>query len=118
MNVLRYPHKSQLFALGERAVACRRKMAAYGSLISLSHLIEQVLHYNARKPIFRDEFLRQLQVVCRDVSFVQDFLESYSGTVEMKGLESRIVDAAYAAQDAIDSHVLASIRDPSHNSLS
>ncbi|KAI3459667.1 hypothetical protein Pfo_016330 [Paulownia fortunei] len=90
-------------------------MAAYAALVSLMHIIEQIQHH-PRPPISLDQ--KQIESLMEKVTLLQDFLEGYShgSSKEADGLESRIADAAYAAEDMIESHVVDKIlsRSTSH----
>ncbi|KAI3455560.1 hypothetical protein Pfo_012223 [Paulownia fortunei] len=90
-------------------------MAAYAALVSLMHIIEQIQHH-PRPPISLDQ--KQVESLMEKVTFLQDFLEGYShgGSKEADGLESRIADAAYAAEDMVESQVVGKIlsRSTSH----
>ncbi|KAL7152870.1 hypothetical protein ABFS83_04G127100 [Erythranthe nasuta] len=83
-------------------------MAAYGALVSLSHILDQILLHPppAYHFIFAREQIESLQI--RVLSLL-DFLENnYSrklSSKEMEDLESRIADASYAAEDVIESNL-------------
>ncbi|KAL8056609.1 hypothetical protein ABFX02_04G129800 [Erythranthe guttata] len=83
-------------------------MAAYGALVSLSNILDQILLHPppAHHFIFVREQIESLQI--RVLSLL-DFLENnYScklSSKEMEDLESRIVDASYAAEDVIESNL-------------
>ncbi|KAH6776855.1 hypothetical protein C2S51_008167 [Perilla frutescens var. frutescens] len=79
-------------------------MAAYAALVSVSHVIEQIQQH-PRPPITVDQ--AQIQRLTQNVAFLQDFLECYSNVNEE--LESRIADAAYAAEDTIESAIVSQI---------
>ncbi|KAI3455561.1 hypothetical protein Pfo_012224 [Paulownia fortunei] len=78
-------------------------MAAYAALVSLMHIMEQIQH---RSPISLDK--KQIESLHKRVSFLQEFLEDYShgASKEEEGLMSRIADAAYAAEDITESHIV------------
>ncbi|KAL3630467.1 hypothetical protein CASFOL_023451 [Castilleja foliolosa] len=75
-------------------------MAAYASLVSVMHII-QTIHNHPRPPI--SFYNKQLKSLTNNITFLQQFLETHS--IEDDGLESRIADAAYAAEDIIESHI-------------
>ncbi|KAL0354515.1 UNVERIFIED_CONTAM: putative late blight resistance proteinR1B-17 [Sesamum radiatum] len=87
---------------------------AYAALVSLVQTIEQIQHH-PRPPISLDK--QQLQSLREQVAFLQDFLELYSHrliTQECEdGLVIRIADAAHAAEDAIENHIVDQILDQS-----
>ncbi|KAK6125043.1 hypothetical protein DH2020_041221 [Rehmannia glutinosa] len=79
-------------------------MAAYAALVSLRHIIEQLQHH-PRPPISLHKL--QVESLTERVTFLQDFLENYSC---VDALEGRIADAAYAAEDIIESHIVDQIQ--------
>ncbi|KAL8529488.1 hypothetical protein ACS0TY_006787 [Phlomoides rotata] len=85
-------------------------MAAYAALVSLMHIIEQIQHH-PRPPISLDE--EQVKSLGKKITFLQDFLESYSHDKSCKGTESHIAEAAYAAEDVIESRIVDQILDGS-----
>lgn len=81
-------------------------MAAYAAVSSLVHTIEQIEHH-PYPPVSLDKQL--VESLTKRVAFLQDFLEGYSHLpgyrIEEQRLESRITDAAYAAEDVIESPI-------------
>ncbi|KAL0319416.1 UNVERIFIED_CONTAM: putative late blight resistance proteinR1A-10, partial [Sesamum angustifolium] len=97
---------------------CESDMAtAYAALVSLVHTIEQIQHH-PRPPISLDK--QQLQSLQEQVAFLQDSLELYSHRLIIQeyegGLVIRIADAAHAAEDVIESHIVDQILDQSTSS--
>ncbi|KAK4427371.1 putative late blight resistance proteinR1B-8 [Sesamum alatum] len=84
--------------------------AAYAALVSLVHTIEQIQHH-PRPPISLDE--NQVQSLHEMVAFLQDFLEPYASQEYEDGLLIRIADAAHAAEDVIENHIVDQILDQS-----
>ncbi|XP_057802938.1 putative late blight resistance protein homolog R1A-10 [Salvia miltiorrhiza] len=84
-------------------------MAAYAALVSLMHIIDDLESHHS-PPISLDK--QQVQSLTENVTFLQEFLEAYNSPVsdEADPLEMRIADAAYAAEDAIESHIVAKIQ--------
>ncbi|KAK6124736.1 hypothetical protein DH2020_041519 [Rehmannia glutinosa] len=85
-------------------------MAAYAALVSLWHIIEQIQHH-PRPPISLHN--EQIESLTEKITFLQDFLEGYSingGSEDPDALEGRIADAAYAAEDIIESHIVDQIQ--------
>ncbi|KAL6539804.1 hypothetical protein OROHE_011575 [Orobanche hederae] len=83
-------------------------MAAYAALVSLMHTLEQIKHH-PRPPISLDK--TQVESLDQWSVFLQSFLEGYShvGHIndnESADLEMQIADAAYAAEDVIESHIV------------
>ncbi|KAL8458622.1 hypothetical protein ACS0TY_036222 [Phlomoides rotata] len=82
-------------------------MAAYAALVSVMHIIDQIEHH-PRPPISLDKL--QVESLTEKIAFLQEFLEGYKSHVvyssEADALEMRIADAAYAAEDAIESHIM------------
>ncbi|KAL6585340.1 hypothetical protein OROMI_004629 [Orobanche minor] len=86
-------------------------MVAYGALVSVMQIIDQ-LHRHPHPPIsLRKEHVEPLAA---NVTFLQEFLEGYnphrSYTSEADPLESRVAEAAYAAEDVIESYIVDHIR--------
>ncbi|XP_042003008.1 uncharacterized protein LOC121752161 [Salvia splendens] len=83
--------------------------AAYAALVSLTHVLHQILHPPPLNQIIipRDQIL-SLQ---HKVYFLLDSLETYSRVEEIQDLETKIAEAAYAAEDILESHVVTQIRD-------
>lgn len=86
-------------------------MAAYAALVSLSHILHQIMHpplslHITTIPSERVATLRE------KVSFLIDFLESFPSrrNQEIKDVEKRIIDAAYEAEDIIESDVVMQIQ--------
>ncbi|KAL8458629.1 hypothetical protein ACS0TY_036229 [Phlomoides rotata] len=82
-------------------------MAAYAALVSVMHIIDQIEHH-PRPPISLHKL--QVESLTEKIAFLQEFLEGYKSHVvyssEADALEMRIADAAYAAEDAIESHIM------------
>ncbi|KAG8380148.1 hypothetical protein BUALT_Bualt07G0163400 [Buddleja alternifolia] len=80
-------------------------MAAYAALVSVMHTIEQI-QLHPSPPISLDQ--KQVQSLTENITFLQDFLEVYphNGSQEAYDLEGRIRDAARAAEDVIESHIV------------
>lgn len=77
--------------------------AAYAALVSLSHIIQQILH-----PPPTHYFLiptKQIESLQEHVCSLIDFLEKHSSQ-ETAHLEKRIVGAAHEAEDIIESYVV------------
>ncbi|GFQ04727.1 putative late blight resistance protein homolog r1a-6 [Phtheirospermum japonicum] len=84
-------------------------MAAYAALVSVMHIIETIQNH-PRPPIsFNKE---QLHSLTQNIIFLQQFLETHS--IDDDGLEGRIADAAYEAEDVIESHIVDQIEDNAH----
>ncbi|XP_057800186.1 putative late blight resistance protein homolog R1B-16 [Salvia miltiorrhiza] len=84
-------------------------MAAYAALVSLMHIIDDLESHHS-PPISLDK--QQIQSLTENVMFLQEFLEAYTSSVsdEADPFEMRIADVAYAAEDAIESHIVAKIQ--------
>ncbi|XP_057803090.1 putative late blight resistance protein homolog R1B-13 [Salvia miltiorrhiza] len=84
-------------------------MAAYAALVSLMHIIDDLESHHS-PPISLDK--QQVQSLTENVMFLQEFLEAYNSPVsdEADPFEMRIADAAYAAEDAIEFHIVAKIQ--------
>ncbi|XP_047961712.1 probable disease resistance protein RXW24L [Salvia hispanica] len=86
-------------------------MAAYAALVSLMHLIDDIENHHS-PPISLDK--HQIQSLTENVTFLQQFLQAYKSLVsdsdEADPLEMRIADAAYAAEDVIESHIVDKIQ--------
>ncbi|XP_073124853.1 putative late blight resistance protein homolog R1A-10 [Henckelia pumila] len=84
-------------------------VVAYAALMSLLNTSEFILHPS-------HQWLRinilQIESLQQKVHLLQEFLEDYSHIAhqEMAGVESQIAAAAYAAEEIIESYVLALIR--------
>ncbi|KAL2492823.1 NBS-LRR class resistance protein Fy8-Ry8 [Abeliophyllum distichum] len=78
---------------------------AYAALLSLTHVLEQNLNPDYQYLILCEK--QQIASLLKKISFLQDFLDNSSPksikTVEC--LESQIRDAAYKAEDIIESHM-------------
>ncbi|XP_047947514.1 putative late blight resistance protein homolog R1B-8 [Salvia hispanica] len=86
-------------------------MAAYGALVSLMHIID-TLEKHPSPPISIDK--KQVQSLTQNITFLQEFLDSYISPVVVDGceadpLERRIADAVYAAEDVIESQIVVQI---------
>ncbi|XP_047957436.1 putative late blight resistance protein homolog R1B-16 [Salvia hispanica] len=86
-------------------------MAAYGALVSLMHIID-TLHKHPSPPISIHP--KQTDSLTEKVTFLENFLEIYNPHLdyskEADPLESSIADAAYAAEDIIEAHVVDQIK--------
>ncbi|XP_057801649.1 uncharacterized protein LOC131016882 [Salvia miltiorrhiza] len=84
-------------------------MAAYAALVSLMHIIDDLERHHS-PPISLNK--QQVQSLTEIITFLQEFLEANNSPVsdEPDPLEMRIADAAYAAEDAIESHIVAKIQ--------
>lgn len=82
-------------------------MAAYAALVSLTHVIDN-LQLHPCPPI--SLHIKQVESLTEKICFLLDFVEVYNPhlgyTTEADPLESRIADAAYAAEDVIESHIV------------
>ncbi|XP_057801533.1 putative late blight resistance protein homolog R1B-23 [Salvia miltiorrhiza] len=82
-------------------------MAAYAALVSVMHIIDTIEHHHS-PPISIDK--QQVESLTQTVIFLQEFLEGYKSPVadgdEADPLEMRIVDAAHAVEDVIESHIV------------
>ncbi|KAL0397261.1 UNVERIFIED_CONTAM: putative late blight resistance proteinR1B-16 [Sesamum calycinum] len=80
---------------------------AYAALVSLAQTLEQIMnhHQYCSIPLICEEQL--FESLLQKLSFLQAFLEDYSqnGGETVEGLEGRIRDVAYRAEDIIESHV-------------
>ncbi|KAL2515310.1 Disease resistance protein RPM1 [Forsythia ovata] len=78
---------------------------AYAALVSLTHVLDQTLNRDYQYLILGEK--QQIASLLEKVSFLQDFLDNSSQknikTVEC--LESLIRDAAYKAEDIVESHM-------------
>ncbi|XP_047960679.1 putative late blight resistance protein homolog R1A-10 isoform X2 [Salvia hispanica] len=85
-------------------------MAAYAALISLMRVIDDI-ETHPFPPIFLDK--QQVESLTEKLVFLQEFLESYNSPYaysdEADPLEMRIVDAAQAAEDVIESYIIDTI---------
>ncbi|GFQ03039.1 putative late blight resistance protein homolog r1b-23 [Phtheirospermum japonicum] len=84
-------------------------MAAYAALVSVMHIIETIQNH-PRPPISFDK--EQLHSLTQNITFLQQFFETHS--IDDDGLEGRIADAAYAAEDVIESHIVDQIEANAH----
>ncbi|EYU21791.1 hypothetical protein MIMGU_mgv1a001064mg [Erythranthe guttata] len=88
-------------------------MAAYAALLSLKYIIQQI-QLHPRPPISLDQ--NQVVSLTKSLNFLQDFLEGYSygsSSISREAvdvLESRIKDAAHAAEDIIETRIVDQIR--------
>ncbi|XP_057801532.1 putative late blight resistance protein homolog R1C-3 [Salvia miltiorrhiza] len=82
-------------------------MAAYAALVSLMHTIDTIEHHHS-PPICIDK--QQVESLTQIITFLQEFLQGYKSPVadgdEADPLEMRIVDAAHAVEDVIESHIV------------
>ncbi|KAL3619506.1 hypothetical protein CASFOL_037076 [Castilleja foliolosa] len=84
-------------------------MAAYAALVSLMHTIDNIEHHHS-PPISLPK--QQVQSLTQNITFLQKFLEAYNPQASEEladPLEMRIADAAYAAEDVIESHIVDTI---------
>ncbi|XP_075479694.1 putative late blight resistance protein homolog R1A-3 [Primulina tabacum] len=81
-------------------------MAAYASLLSLGHILDQLIQLPPRQRAVLDG--AQIRSLLQNISFLQDFLEEFSLTRgdEIQALEEKIARSAYAAEDIIESYAL------------
>ncbi|XP_020548128.1 putative late blight resistance protein homolog R1A-3 [Sesamum indicum] len=81
-------------------------VAAYASLLSLSHVLENIQHPARRTRLHLDS--NQLQTLQQKVQFLLEFLEVDSGRIslEMEDLARQIAILADEAEDVIDLHVV------------
>ncbi|XP_073036469.1 LOW QUALITY PROTEIN: late blight resistance protein R1-A-like [Primulina eburnea] len=88
-------------------------MAAYASLLSLGHILDQLLQHPPRQRAVLDE--AQIHSLLQNIGFLQQFLEEFSLTRgdEIQALEEEIVISAYAAEDIIESRVVDQILEDS-----
>ncbi|KAH6812439.1 hypothetical protein C2S51_026201 [Perilla frutescens var. frutescens] len=86
-------------------------MAAYAALTSLMQILDQ-LERHPFPPISLDR--QQVDSLTEIVTSLQEFLEGYNSPFvdsdEADPLEMRIADAAYAAEDVIESYIVDNIR--------
>ncbi|KAK4414153.1 putative late blight resistance proteinR1A-10 [Sesamum alatum] len=80
---------------------------AYAALVSLTQTLDQILNYHqycSIPLICEQQLFESLQ---DKLSFLQAFLEGYAqiGGEAVEGLEGRMRDVAYEAEDIIESHV-------------
>ncbi|XP_047957439.1 putative late blight resistance protein homolog R1A-10 [Salvia hispanica] len=82
-------------------------MAAYAALVSVTNIMD-TLHLHPRPPISLHP--KQAESLTEKITFLQKFLTIYNPHLdysrEADPLESRIADAAYAAEDMIESHIV------------
>ncbi|KAL7099396.1 hypothetical protein ACP275_09G082300 [Erythranthe tilingii] len=84
-------------------------MAAYAALLSLKHIIQQI-QLHPRPPISLHQ--NHVYSLSENINFLQDFLEGYSygsSSISREAvdvLESRIADAAHAAEDIIETRIV------------
>ncbi|KAL1538126.1 putative late blight resistance protein R1B-17 isoform X3 [Salvia divinorum] len=82
-------------------------MAAYAALLSLMHIIDNLRLY-PRPPLRLHH--KQAHLLTEKAAHLQQFLERYNPrlgySTEADPLELRIADAAYAAKDVIESHIV------------
>ncbi|KAL2243750.1 putative late blight resistance protein homolog R1A-10 [Sesamum indicum] len=81
-------------------------VAAYASLLSLSHVMENLQHPARRTRLHLD--WNQVQTLHQKVQFLLEFLEVDSGRIsqEMEDLARQISILAHEAEDVIDLHVV------------
>ncbi|XP_057801548.1 putative late blight resistance protein homolog R1C-3 [Salvia miltiorrhiza] len=82
-------------------------MAAYAAIVSVIHIIDTIEHHHS-PPICIDK--QQVESLTQILTFLQEFLEGYKSPVadgdEADPLEMRIVDAAHAVEDVIESYIV------------
>ncbi|KAL6587540.1 hypothetical protein OROMI_000518 [Orobanche minor] len=85
-------------------------MAAYASLVSLMHIVHDIQHHHS-PPISMDK--HQAQSLSQIIAHLQLFLQgrhhcssATETTDEADPLEMQIADAAYKAEDIIESHIV------------
>ncbi|KAL2474196.1 Disease resistance protein RPP13 [Forsythia ovata] len=78
---------------------------AYAALLSLTQILEQTLHHDYQYLILDEK--QQITSLLQKVYSLQEFLEKSSRTIceAIKGLESKIINAAYEAEEIIESHL-------------
>ncbi|XP_057763628.1 putative late blight resistance protein homolog R1B-16 [Salvia miltiorrhiza] len=80
--------------------------AAYATLVSALNIINN-LHHHPHPPVCL--VIKQVESLTQKINFLLEFLEGYNPhrgySKEADPLESRIADAAYAAEHAIESHI-------------
>ncbi|XP_057763786.1 putative late blight resistance protein homolog R1B-16 [Salvia miltiorrhiza] len=80
--------------------------AAYATLVSALNIINN-LHHHPRPPV--SLHTKQVESLTQKIHFLLQFLQGYNAqrgySKEADPLESRIADAAYAAEHAIESHI-------------
>ncbi|KAL0341558.1 UNVERIFIED_CONTAM: putative late blight resistance proteinR1A-10 [Sesamum calycinum] len=81
-------------------------VAAYASLLSLSHVLENIQYPARRSRLHLDS--EQVQTLQEKVKFLLEFLEVHSGrnSQEMEDLARQIAIVADEAEDVIDLHVV------------
>ena len=93
-------------------------MAAYGALVSVMQIIDQ-LQTHPHPPISIHQ--KHLESLTQLITSLQKFLESYSPhrgyTEEEDVWESRIAEAAYHAEDVIESYIVDQIHVRSRNGV-
>ncbi|KAK4381659.1 putative disease resistance protein RGA3 [Sesamum angolense] len=90
-------------------------VAAYSSLVSLMHVLDNVQHPVRRHQLHLDT--DQIQSLQEKVEFLQGFLELHSQRIspEMEDLAKRLAVAADEADDIIDFHVVNQLRERSQD---
>ncbi|KAL0318450.1 UNVERIFIED_CONTAM: hypothetical protein Sangu_2001200 [Sesamum angustifolium] len=88
-------------------------VAAYATLNSLSHVLDNLQHPARLRRLHVDT--NQIQSLQEKVQFLLDFLEAHSQRTseEIKDLGEQIADAAAEAEEAVDRHVVDQLRDGS-----
>ncbi|KAL2515330.1 Disease resistance RPP8-like protein 3 [Forsythia ovata] len=78
---------------------------AYAALLSLTHVLDQTLNRDYQYLILGEK--QQIASLLEKISFLQDFLDNSSqkSIKAVECLESQIRDAAYKAEDIIESHM-------------
>ncbi|KAL0440968.1 UNVERIFIED_CONTAM: putative late blight resistance proteinR1A-10 [Sesamum radiatum] len=90
-------------------------VAAYASLVSLTHVLDNVQHPVRRHQLRLDT--GQIQSLQEKVEFLQGFLELHSQRIspEMEDLAKRLAVVADEADDIIDFHVVNQLREKSQD---
>ncbi|XP_073125295.1 putative late blight resistance protein homolog R1C-3 [Henckelia pumila] len=87
--------------------------AAYASLLSLTHILDQLSQHPPRQMVVLDK--AQIRSLLPNIIFLQEFLEEFSLTRgdEIRALEEKIVILAYAAEDMIEGRLVDQILEDS-----
>ncbi|KAL0341562.1 UNVERIFIED_CONTAM: putative disease resistance protein [Sesamum calycinum] len=88
-------------------------VAAYATLRSLSHVLNNLQHPARLRCLHVD--IKQIQSLQEKVQFLLDFLEAHSQRIseEIGDLGRQIADAAAEAEEVVDRHVVDQLRDRS-----
>ncbi|KAL3630508.1 hypothetical protein CASFOL_023492 [Castilleja foliolosa] len=88
-------------------------MAAYAALVSLMNIIDNIENHHS-PPITLHK--QQVQSLTQNITFLKQFLEAYNPQTSESceeladPFEMHIADAAYAAEDVIESHIVDTIQ--------